>query len=123
MLNIVNIFVNGVPNFLFFEDMEDLESFAKGHNAVEANQLRHWDINFWSERLRESRYDINEVDPFPLCSIRNQCECGWKLCIHLFVMSFFSTSSKAKWCSLLVFLAAGRTTCFFPTAKGYRRSF
>ncbi|CAK7329261.1 unnamed protein product [Dovyalis caffra] len=44
------------------QDMEDLEIFAKGHNAVEANQLRHWDINFWSERLRESRYDINDEE-------------------------------------------------------------
>lgn len=54
------------------QDMEDLEIFAKGHNAVEANQLRHWDINFWSERLRESRYDINEEELrafFPLSRV------------------------------------------------------
>uniref|UniRef100_A0A6M2FB72 oligopeptidase A n=1 Tax=Populus davidiana TaxID=266767 RepID=A0A6M2FB72_9ROSI len=54
------------------QDMEDLEIFARGHNAVEANQLRHWDFNFWSERLRESRYDINEEELrafFPLSRV------------------------------------------------------
>ncbi|KAI3993555.1 hypothetical protein MKX01_002568 [Papaver californicum] len=30
--------------------------------AVEANNLSDWDINFWSERLRESKYDINEEE-------------------------------------------------------------
>lgn len=42
-------------------DMEDLKTFAGNAGAAEANQLTHWDITFWSERLRESKYDINEV--------------------------------------------------------------
>ena len=29
--------------------------------ALEAGDLTHWDITYWSERLRESKYDINEV--------------------------------------------------------------
>lgn len=41
--------------------MEDLRNFAIAHGAEEAKDLNHWDINFWSERLRESKYDINEV--------------------------------------------------------------
>ena len=28
--------------------------------------MTHWDISFWSERLRESKYDINEVGRLPL---------------------------------------------------------
>ncbi|KAL2239895.1 UNVERIFIED_CONTAM: Organellar oligopeptidase A, chloroplastic/mitochondrial [Sesamum indicum] len=43
------------------QDMEDLRDFARGQGAEEANDLNHWDINFWSERLRESKYDLNEV--------------------------------------------------------------
>lgn len=42
-------------------DMEDLKIFATSAGAAEANELTHWDITFWSERLRESKYDINEV--------------------------------------------------------------
>lgn len=44
-----------------FADMEDLKTFAKTQGAIEANELSHWDMSFWAERLRESRYDINEV--------------------------------------------------------------
>ena len=47
--------------FLWFVDMEDLENLAKAQDAIEANDLKQWDINFWGERLRELKYDINEV--------------------------------------------------------------
>lgn len=42
--------------------MEDLKIFSKSQGASEADDLTHWDISFWSERLCESKYDINEVD-------------------------------------------------------------
>ncbi|RZC90636.1 hypothetical protein C5167_028470 [Papaver somniferum] len=37
--------------------------------AVEANDLSEWDISFWSERLRESKYDINEEELRPYFSL------------------------------------------------------
>ncbi|KAL0377984.1 UNVERIFIED_CONTAM: Organellar oligopeptidase A, chloroplastic/mitochondrial [Sesamum radiatum] len=43
------------------QDMEDLKIFSKNQGAPEADNLNHWDISFWSERLRESKYEINEV--------------------------------------------------------------
>ena len=46
---------------VIFVDMEDLKNFSKSQGAAEADDLNHWDLNFWSERLRESKYDINEV--------------------------------------------------------------
>lgn len=56
----MNVFLSSelVP---VYADMEDLKSFSKEQGAIESNDLNHWDINFWSERLRESKYDINEV--------------------------------------------------------------
>lgn len=42
-------------------DLEELKTFAQETGAQEADNLRHWDIQFWSERLRESKYDIKEV--------------------------------------------------------------
>ncbi|KAK9279772.1 hypothetical protein L1049_013454 [Liquidambar formosana] len=51
------------------QDMEDLVNFAKVQNAIEANDLSHWDINFWSERLRELRYDLNEEELRPFFSL------------------------------------------------------
>ncbi|XP_068657697.1 probable cytosolic oligopeptidase A [Aristolochia californica] len=51
------------------QDMEDLKTFAKTQDAQEADNLSHWDINFWSERLRESKYDINEEELRPFFSL------------------------------------------------------
>ncbi|KAG8371214.1 hypothetical protein BUALT_Bualt13G0064000 [Buddleja alternifolia] len=50
-------------------DMEDLRDFARGEGAEEAKDLNHWDINFWSERLRESKYDLNEEELRPYFSL------------------------------------------------------
>ncbi|XP_058227073.1 organellar oligopeptidase A, chloroplastic/mitochondrial-like [Rhododendron vialii] len=51
------------------QDMEDIKQFCQTQAAPEANDLNHWDINFWSERLRESRYDINEEELRPYFSL------------------------------------------------------
>ncbi|XP_022554301.1 probable cytosolic oligopeptidase A [Brassica napus] len=51
------------------QDIEDLKSFAKDQGAIEADSLTHWDITFWSERLRESKYDINEEELRPYFSL------------------------------------------------------
>ncbi|CAN6847330.1 unnamed protein product [Brassica oleracea] len=51
------------------QDIEDLKSFAKKQGAAEADSLTHWDVTFWSERLRESKYDINEEELRPYFSL------------------------------------------------------
>lgn len=51
------------------QDMEDLKSFSKSQGALEADKLDNWDISFWSERLRESKYDINEEELRPYFSL------------------------------------------------------
>ncbi|XP_022740421.1 probable cytosolic oligopeptidase A [Durio zibethinus] len=50
------------------QDVEDLKSYSKSQGASEADNLSHWDINFWSERLRESKYNINEEELRPYFS-------------------------------------------------------
>lgn len=51
------------------QDLEDIKNFAKLQGAAEADNLTHWDISFWSERLRESKYDINEEELRPYFSL------------------------------------------------------
>ncbi|XP_047967316.1 organellar oligopeptidase A, chloroplastic/mitochondrial-like [Salvia hispanica] len=46
-------------------DLEELRDYAREKGAQEANDLNQWDINFWSERLRESRYDFDEEELRP----------------------------------------------------------
>ncbi|CAN0865062.1 Organellar oligopeptidase A, chloroplastic/mitochondrial [Linum grandiflorum] len=50
-------------------DLEDLRYFAKAQGAAEADDLKHWDMSFWSERLREAKYDINEEELRPYFSL------------------------------------------------------
>jgi Zn-dependent oligopeptidase len=68
--------------------MEDLNIFAKDSGSPEATDLTHWDLTFWSERLRESKYDINEV-----CSS-----------FHLAISIIPAASSKVSFSLLLVLL-------------------
>ncbi|KAG5067814.1 hypothetical protein AAZX31_01G020200 [Glycine max] len=51
------------------QDIEDLKEFSKSQGALEAGDLTHWDITYWSERLRESKYDINEEELRPFFSL------------------------------------------------------
>ncbi|KAL7190797.1 hypothetical protein ACSBR2_022973 [Camellia fascicularis] len=51
------------------QDMEDLKHFCQTQGAPESNDLNHWDINFWSERLRESKFEINEEELRPYFSL------------------------------------------------------
>jgi oligopeptidase A len=51
------------------QELKDLRAFATQQGAAEANDLKHWDISFWSERQREARFAFNaeELRPyFPL---------------------------------------------------------
>jgi len=51
------------------KDLEALQAFAKFYQAPEAEDLNHWDLNFWSERQRETKFAFTneELRPyFPL---------------------------------------------------------
>ena len=48
-------------------DLADLQAFARAHSELETNgtgapALTHWDLHFWSERLREERYAYSEEE-------------------------------------------------------------
>jgi len=46
-------------------DLGELRDFARSQGAAEADELQHWDIAFWSERLREHRYAISDEELRP----------------------------------------------------------
>lgn len=51
------------------KDLEELKTFARESGAEEADNFRHWDVQFWSERLRETKFDINEEELRPFFSL------------------------------------------------------
>ncbi|XP_073054885.1 organellar oligopeptidase A, chloroplastic/mitochondrial-like isoform X1 [Primulina eburnea] len=66
------------------KDMEDIRDFAIGRGAEEAKDMDQWDINFWSERLRESNYDINEEELRPYFSLSKVMDGLFNLAKRLF---------------------------------------
>jgi oligopeptidase A len=46
-------------------DLEDLRAQARASGAPEADSLMHWDIAYWAERLRESRFAYSEEELRP----------------------------------------------------------
>ncbi|XP_039158308.1 organellar oligopeptidase A, chloroplastic/mitochondrial-like [Eucalyptus grandis] len=66
------------------QDMEDLKHIAKTQGAKESDDMSHWDIDFWSERLRESKYDINEEELRPYFSLPKVMEGLFNLASTLF---------------------------------------
>lgn len=55
-------------------DMEALKALAGVDGDDEDDELKHWDVPYWAERLREARYDLKdeELRPyFPLPRVLN----------------------------------------------------
>lgn len=42
------------------QELESLKTFAQEQSAAEADDLKPWDLAFWSERLRETQFDLND---------------------------------------------------------------
>ncbi len=47
------------------KELEELKQFAASKNAPEANDLKNWDISFWSERQQEEKFDFTQEELRP----------------------------------------------------------
>jgi oligopeptidase A len=47
------------------QELADLAAFAGSKGAVEANDLKHWDISFWAERQREEKFAFTQEELRP----------------------------------------------------------
>ncbi|KAJ4776364.1 Oligopeptidase A-like [Rhynchospora pubera] len=77
------------------KDIEEMKAFAKESGAPEANDIDHWDVNYWSERLREAKYDINEEELRPYFALPKVLDGLFTLANKLFGVSIEAADGLA----------------------------
>ena len=78
------------------QELDELTEYAQqnGHTG----ELAHWDVAFWAERLRESRYAFTDEELRPYFSLDRVLDGLFALCQRLFGISFRRTDEKApRW--------------------------
>jgi Zn-dependent oligopeptidase len=55
-------------------------------------ELKHWDITYWAERLRESRFNITDEELRPYFALPNVLKGLFQVCAPVICNSMFSPS-------------------------------
>src|SRR5262249_8180030 len=76
------------------QDLEDLRQCARMAGAAEAEDLRHWDLAFWAERLHEQRYDFNDEELRPYFPLPRVLDGLFALVQRLFGIQIRPTDEK-----------------------------
>ncbi len=77
------------------KEIEALKEFARNNGSKESSDLAPWDISFWSEKLREKLFDLDQekLRPwFPLDQVLNGL---FSLCTRLFDITFEQADKEA----------------------------
>ncbi|MBD1913363.1 MULTISPECIES: M3 family metallopeptidase [unclassified Leptolyngbya] len=77
------------------EDLEALKTFAKEQGAPEGDDLQLWDITFWAERLRETKYDLNTEELRPYFPLEQVLDGLFSLAKRLFGITITSADGEA----------------------------
>ncbi|AAQ00113.1 MULTISPECIES: M3 family metallopeptidase [Prochlorococcus] len=76
------------------EEIKRLELFAADETGTDFYKLAPWDVNYWSEKLRQKLFDLNQENLrawFPLPQVLNGL---FRLCERLFEISIKPCSAK-----------------------------
>lgn len=66
------------------KDVADIIEFARKHDAPEADDFKSWDYAFWSERLRESKFDLKDDELRPYFPLPRVLDGMFKIAKRLF---------------------------------------
>ncbi|MCH2565645.1 MAG: M3 family metallopeptidase [Prochlorococcus sp. ALOHA_A2.0_51] len=77
------------------KELIELEACAKKHGAPEASKLKPWDVNFWAERLRQERFDLDQEALRPWFPLPQVLEGLFGLCERLFGIRIQSADGEA----------------------------
>lgn len=75
------------------QELQELTDFAKqnGHEG----DLKHWDVGFWAERMREAKYSFTDEELRPYFSLEKVMEGLFSLCHRLFGITVESADGQA----------------------------
>ncbi len=77
-------------------ELKQLKTYAQKHgHAKETFKLEPWDINFWSERIRQEKFDLNQEELRPWFPLPQVLEGLFKLCDRLFDISIEPANNEA----------------------------
>ena len=65
-------------------ELDDLKAIARGHGAAEAKELAPWDLPYWSEKLRQERFDLDQEALRPWFPLPQVLDGLFGLCNRLF---------------------------------------
>ncbi len=77
------------------KDLEELKGFAASKNSAEARDLKHWDISFWAERMREEKFAFTAEELRPYFPLPQVLEGLFGLVKRLFGISVTSADGEA----------------------------
>lgn len=75
-------------------DLSDVQEFAKGQGFE--GELKQWDVSYYAERLRESRYDIKDEDLRPYFQLPSVIEGMFALASRLFNVKISAADGKSE---------------------------
>ena len=80
-------------------ELLELMKCATRHNAPEANNLAPWDITFWSEKLRQEKFSLDQESLRPWFPLSRVLEGLFQLCDRLFDIKIVcdDNDSIPKW--------------------------
>lgn len=97
------------------EDLKDIETFAAEQGFAE--KLMHWDVTFWAERLKESKYAISDEELRPYFALPSVLDGLFKLAKRLFDVDIEAADGMVPvWDKDVRFFAvkkAGKTKAYF----------
>lgn len=77
------------------QELEALQAFARDRGAPEADDLKQWDIPFWSERMREEKYGLKDEELRPYFPLPQVLEGLFSLSERLFGITITAADGEA----------------------------
>ncbi len=75
------------------QELAELQTWAADHGQTE--QLAHWDVAFWAERMREARYAFTDEELRPYFSLDRVLGGLFALCHRLFGITISTANGEA----------------------------